>query len=151
MAGGNEDTLADALPATNEDARDPEARRAALRRLRAEMETEVRARLRTLRATLSEAAAPVMDVQEAGVEDVERDLEVALAEMESSTLKLIREAMRRLEDRTYGMCRGCGTDIPEIRLRALPFTSLCRDCQERAEEEAEEPLLSGDIIPLPVR
>jgi len=137
MAEGYEGTVADDPPAEAEDARDPEARRAALRRLRTEMETEMRARLRALRAALSEAAAPVMDPQEAGVDDVERDLEVALAEMESSTLKLIREAMRRLEDRTYGVCQDCGTEIPEIRLRALPFTSLCRECQERAEKEVD--------------
>jgi RNA polymerase-binding protein DksA len=121
---------------------DRQARKEVLSRMLRETEAEMRARLRSLRSTLSEASAPVMDPQEAGVEDLERDLEVAFAEIESSTLKLIGEAMQRLEESTYGLCRSCGGQIGETRLEALPFTSLCRDCQERTEDEPVTPYRS---------
>jgi RNA polymerase-binding protein DksA len=101
-----------------------------------QVEAEIQGRLRSLRATLSDASTPVMDPQEAGVEDFARDMEVTLVELESATLKLIGEALRRLEESTYGICRSCGEPIAEARLQALPFTSLCRDCQEEVEEEA---------------
>jgi len=37
------------------------------------------------------------------------------------------------EDR-YGDCEGCGKSIPITRLKALPYTSSCVDCQKKQEE-----------------
>ena len=57
--------------------------------------------------------------------------------MKSETLNKINEALRRLEEGTYGNCFECGDEIAEARLRALPFAVRCKDCEE-ARETAEQ-------------
>jgi len=73
------------------------------------------------------------DADDHAVEDLSREMEFALAQMRSTTLQRIDEAIRRLRDGTYGLCTDCGADISEARLRALPFASLCRYCQAERE------------------
>jgi DnaK suppressor protein len=61
-------------------------------------------------------------------------VELALMEMKSETLGQIDEAIRRLEAGAYGTCAHCGREIAEARLKALPFATLCLECQENQEE-----------------
>jgi hypothetical protein len=68
------------------------------------------------------------------MEDFVLGMDFALMEMESETLRRIDEALLRLDDGTYGVCSECDEGISEMRLKALPFATLCRDCQEQAEE-----------------
>jgi DnaK suppressor protein len=42
-----------------------------------------------------------------------------------------------MDDGSYGMCDSCGLEIGEERLEAMPFTRLCRDCQQEQEREAK--------------
>ncbi|HLA76093.1 MAG TPA: TraR/DksA family transcriptional regulator [Vicinamibacteria bacterium] len=95
---------------------------------------EIQAKLRSLRETLPAEVAEVKDAEEQSVHDFVQAVEVALMEMKSATLAKIDEAVRRLEDGSYGVCTECGTEISEARLKALPFAALCRPCQEREEE-----------------
>ena len=57
--------------------------------------------------------------------------------MKSETLVKVNDALRRLDDGTYGRCFECGEPIAEARLRALPFAARCKDCEE-ARESAEQ-------------
>ena len=93
---------------------------------------EVQDKLRSLRESLP-AEALVRDAEEQSVDDFVQDIDVALMEMKSETLRKIDEAVARLEDGRYGRCAECGTEIAEARLRALPFAVLCRPCQEEVE------------------
>ncbi len=95
---------------------------------------EIQAKLRSLRETLPAEVAEVKDTEEQSVHDFVQAVEVALMEMKSATLAKIDEAVRRLENGSYGVCTECGTEISEARLKALPFAALCRPCQEREEE-----------------
>ena len=45
----------------------------------------------------------------------------------------IDAALERIAAGTYGICARCGTAIPEERLDALPYATLCLDCR-RLEE-----------------
>ncbi|MGH7948769.1 MAG: TraR/DksA family transcriptional regulator, partial [Candidatus Binataceae bacterium] len=47
-------------------------------------------------------------------------------------------------DGSYGVCESCGLEIAEARLDALPFTRLCRDCQQEQEREARTQRRSDD-------
>jgi DnaK suppressor protein len=78
--------------------------------------------------------AEVKDAEEQSVHDFVQDVELALMEMKSATLAKIDEAVRRLENGSYGVCTECGTELSEARLKALPFAAMCRPCQEREEE-----------------
>ncbi|WP_030173709.1 TraR/DksA C4-type zinc finger protein [Streptomyces sp. NRRL S-813] len=46
-------------------------------------------------------------------------------------LKEIDEAFARIEDGTYGICRGCAKPVPAERLEILPYTSHCVGCLRR--------------------
>ena len=99
-----------------------------------ERQAEIRNKLRSLREVLPAAVTQVKDDEERSMEDFVLGMDFALMEMESETLRKIDEALLRLDEGTYGVCSECDESISEMRLKALPFASLCRDCQEQAEE-----------------
>ena len=45
----------------------------------------------------------------------------------------IREAQRRRDAGTYGICENCGRQISKERLEARPEATLCIDCQRQRE------------------
>ena len=45
----------------------------------------------------------------------------------------IREAQRRREEGSYGICENCGREISKERLEARPEATLCIDCQRQRE------------------
>jgi DnaK suppressor protein len=51
-----------------------------------------------------------------------------------SQLSLIRRALVRIADGSYGECIHCGNTIGVKRLEALPYTPSCIDCQEKIEK-----------------
>lgn len=62
-------------------------------------------------------------------------------------LRMIEEALDRLESGDYGICLSCEEPIPAKRLNAIPWARLCVPCQEFASrnphhnEHTEEPVL----------
>jgi len=95
---------------------------------------DIQDRLRSRRETLPAQVAEVKDAEEQSVQDFVQDVELALMEMKSETLAQIDEAIRRLEAGVYGACANCGREIAAARLKALPFATLCLECQENEEE-----------------
>lgn len=79
----------------------------------------------------------VLDAAETSEADIQDDIEFALIQMKTETLTKIEEALRRLEEGTFGYCFECGEEISERRLRALPFAVRCKDCEE-ARENAQQ-------------
>ena len=65
------------------------------------------------------------------------EVEDQLEEDERQLVGKIDFALRRLDAGTYGQCTGCGGEIPLARLEAKPSVSLCIDCQEKKDAEAE--------------
>jgi len=63
--------------------------------------------------------------------DQARDL--ALRSNLEETLKQIQEALERVSEGTYGVCEVCGERIDPARLKALPHTPHCLDCQRKLE------------------
>jgi RNA polymerase-binding transcription factor len=103
-----------------------------------ERRKEIQDKLRSLRESLPAEMAEVKDAEEQSVDDFVQEVDFALMEMKSQTLSKIDEAIQRLEDGTYGICPECEAEISEARLAALPFASLCRDCQENVESLQQE-------------
>lgn len=56
-----------------------------------------------------------------GTDNFEHELNLGLMESEQRLLREINEALRRIEDGTYGICLGTGKTIPIARLRAKPW------------------------------
>jgi DnaK suppressor protein len=71
----------------------------------------------------------------------------SLIERSEDRLRLIDQALARVDNGTYGTCAECGEDIPTERLRALPFALLCVDCQEKRGRSRGRWGASGTIEP----
>ena len=56
-----------------------------------------------------------------------------LAEIDARELTQIDRALARLKQGTYGLCESCQKKIPVGRLNALPYTTLCIECQREME------------------
>jgi len=93
---------------------------------------DVRGRMREARVD-SVNERQVIDEGETSELDTQDELEFALIQMKAETVNRIDEALRRLDEGTYGHCFECGDDIGEARLRALPFAVRCKDCEEIRE------------------
>ena len=107
-----------------------------LKQMLRDRQAEIHAKLRSLRQVLPSELAEVKDAEEQSMEDFVRGMDFALMEMQSETLQKIDDALLRLQAGTYGVCAECEGKIAEPRLRALPFATLCRECQEHEEESA---------------
>ncbi len=46
----------------------------------------------------------------------------------------IDTALQRLDTGSYGICTNCGKRIGQRRLQALPYVTLCIDCQSAVED-----------------
>ncbi len=60
---------------------------------------------------------------------------LSLAVLADERLADINEALQRIADGTFGVCRHCHRRIPLARLRALPTARLCIDCKRRYPAE----------------
>lgn len=98
-----------------------------------------RAKLRKNVAEQLEAATPdAADVQrgqhgDAGTEIVEREKHRALDRNVEDMLSQILEALDRIDKGRYGLCDACGKEISDARLQAVPYATLCIQCQSRME------------------
>lgn len=77
----------------------------------------------------------VGDFYDHASEDRQRELALTLSNRERDKLMLIEQALKRVEEGTYGICKVTGEKIGEKRLRALPFTMLSVEAQEEIEKE----------------
>jgi DnaK suppressor protein len=108
--------------------------KAILEERRREIMSEVQGRMRDVRAEgAGSSVQGVLDAAESSELDIQDEIEFALIQMKAETLHKIDEALRRLEEGTYGYCFECGDEISEKRLRALPFAVRCKDCEEARE------------------
>ena len=74
-----------------------------------------------------------------------KELLYNLHESDFQRLKSIQEALKRMDRGEYGECVRCGEDINEKRLMAVPWATLCIQCQEEAEREgtSQRPVMAG--------
>jgi RNA polymerase-binding protein DksA len=66
-------------------------------------------------------------------ETYDRELDYTLEENSEHVLSEIEAALKRIDDGSYGQCTNCGRQIPEERLEARPYATLCIDCQRQRE------------------
>jgi DnaK suppressor protein len=70
-----------------------------------------------------------------GTETFERERDLGLLRDFTDQLGAVDDALRRLDDGTYGTCVECGEQIDRRRLAALPAAPRCRRCQEHREAD----------------
>lgn len=76
------------------------------------------------------------DEHDLASQERERELGIIISAQEKNKLMAIEDALRRIEEGTYGYCEECGEKISKQRLKAVPFATLCVSC--KAKKEAQE-------------
>jgi RNA polymerase-binding protein DksA len=65
----------------------------------------------------------------------ERELSMNIVSSEQEVLYQIDDALKRLDDGSYGICQQCNGPIAMSRLKAVPYASLCIGCQRVKEQK----------------
>ncbi len=81
-------------------------------------------------------AANEDDYGDVASEAFEREKGFALETSVQGMLRMVEDALRKLDEGTYGTCERCGSPIGLERLRALPFANLCIRCKAEQERES---------------
>ena len=69
-------------------------------------------------------------------DNFDREFSLDLASTEQTILNRIDEALKKIEEGTYGVCENCGKPISLKRLKAGPYAKLCIKCKEDEEKRA---------------
>jgi DnaK suppressor protein len=64
----------------------------------------------------------------------DRNFELRIRDRERKLIAKMQEAIKRIDDGTFGLCETCGGPISEKRLQARPVTTLCIDCKTKEEK-----------------
>jgi DnaK suppressor protein len=75
-----------------------------------------------------------LDIGDLSQLDFDENIDYTLLNMQIERLREVEDALDRLEEGTYGICEECGAAIKLERLKILPFTTYCVQCQERREK-----------------
>src|SRR5258706_14152041 len=93
-------------------------------------QTELAPRLRKRDGIAIEKTPDALDEVQLATE---RELATRNLERESKLLRSVRQALSRIEEGAYGSCLECEEEIGAKRLKALPWTPLCINCQKQAD------------------
>lgn len=66
--------------------------------------------------------------------EADRNFELRIRDRERKLIAKMQEAIRRIDDGTFGTCDDCGGAISEKRLLARPVTTQCIDCKTKQEK-----------------
>jgi DnaK suppressor protein len=95
--------------------------------------------IRKLTDTITESKEMESNVAQDLVDKAEtsytKEFLLSLTDGEREQLLQIDDAIKRLQHGEFGVCQVCQKEISGKRLHAIPWTSMCINCQEKAEEE----------------
>ena len=76
------------------------------------------------------------DISDDAARSYGRKLQGDLEEHEYIKLKQVEAALKKVEDREYGICEQCGQEILETRLEIMPYTEFCIQCLSEIEKHS---------------
>jgi RNA polymerase-binding transcription factor DksA len=111
--------------------------RARLLEERAELETQLTTIVEeAFAASQSELAGDVgLDDEsaDAGTATFEREKDLSIENNVRDLLQKIDRALKRMDEKTFGVCEVCGRAIEKARIKALPYVDLCiKDAQAQS-------------------
>ena len=93
----------------------------------------------TLRKSQKEASGDISGytyhMADVASDNYDREFSLGLASNERKSLYELEDALKRIEDGTFGICDVCKGMITKIRLKAVPSARLCIKCQQKREKK----------------
>ena len=75
----------------------------------------------------------LQDGDDAPQRESEREMDMALTDIETQELGAVSNALRRLKDDNFGVCTDCAAEIPFDRLKIEPWARRCVACESARE------------------
>jgi len=92
----------------------------------------------TLKKSQKEASGDISGytyhMADVATDTYDREFSLGLASNERKLLYELDDALKKIEDGTFGICEECKTLIAKTRLKAVPYARFCVKCQEKKEK-----------------
>jgi RNA polymerase-binding protein DksA len=92
----------------------------------------------TLKKSQKEASGDISGysyhMADVATDTYDREFSLGIASQERQFLYEIHDALKKIEEDSFGICEDCKCLISKSRLKAVPYTRLCLKCQERKEK-----------------
>ena len=92
----------------------------------------------TLKKLQKEENSPKPDLTDRATEEIERSFELKTRDRERKLINKINEALKRIDDGSYGYCEETGEPIGIKRLEARPVATLSLEAQEMHEKKEKK-------------
>ena len=92
----------------------------------------------TLIKLQKEENSPKPDLTDRATEEIERSFELKTRDRERKLINKINEALKRIDDGSYGYCEETGEPIRIKRLEARPIATLSLEAQEMHEKKEKK-------------
>ncbi len=93
----------------------------------------------TLKKSQKEASGDISGytyhMADVATDTYDREFSLGLASNERNLLYELDDALKKIEEGTFGICEECKSLITRSRLKAVPYARLCVKCQERKEKK----------------
>jgi DnaK suppressor protein len=96
----------------------------------------------TVEQAIASNVGDAQDVADQAVAGYQKEMLFSQGTVRNAQLRLVRQALNRIADGSYGDCVHCYQAIGPKRIEALPWTPYCIDCQEKIEKGELEPAAS---------
>ena len=87
------------------------------------------------REASGDLSAYTVHMADMAADTYERELSMNIVSSEQEILYQIDDALKRLDDGSFGVCQQCSQPVAMSRLKAVPYASLCINCQRSKEQK----------------
>ncbi len=92
----------------------------------------------TLKKSQKEASGDISGytyhMADVATDNYDREFSLGLASNGRRIFYELDDALKKIEDGTFGICEDCKSLIAKNRLKAVPYARLCVKCQEKREK-----------------
>lgn len=92
----------------------------------------------TLKKSLKDASGDISGysyhMADVATDNYDREFSLGLASNERELLYVLEDALKRIEEGTFGICEECDVVISKTRLKAIPYARFCVKCQAKMEK-----------------
>ncbi|MBI3325050.1 MAG: TraR/DksA C4-type zinc finger protein [Candidatus Omnitrophica bacterium] len=90
------------------------------------------------REASGDLSAYTVHMADMSADTYEREMAMNIVSSEQEVLYQIEDAIKRIDDGTYGTCLQCNKPITMSRLKAVPYTAMCIECQRSKEQKSRK-------------
>lgn len=93
----------------------------------------------TLKKTQKDASGDIsgytFHMADVATDTYDREFSLGLASNERELLYGLDDALKKIEEGSFGICEDCSSLIAKTRLKAVPYARFCVKCQQKKEKK----------------